>query len=205
MNENDLRVVKTRRGIEGAMILLLGRKSFEKITVQDLLDEALVNRTTFYKHYADKYALAERLCAKWLSVFKADVDARFRFHGAEDVTQAIEHLYRTFAERRVELLRLFTIHTETIHLYDDMSAYLQERFLESYRESFPTEGQLDYLAVLYASLAMTSIKWCLEHGGSDRLLPLFPQFQAFLTQLQMGGCGQAGSHLAEESCPDGVK
>ena len=59
MNKNDLRVIKTRREIENAMIVLLQQKSFEKITVQNILDVALVNRSTFYQHYADKYALLQ--------------------------------------------------------------------------------------------------------------------------------------------------
>ena len=50
----DLRVIKTREAIEGAFIQLLRDKPFERITVQNILDKARVNRKTFYKHYAPR-------------------------------------------------------------------------------------------------------------------------------------------------------
>lgn len=36
---------------------MLGRRSFERITVQDILEETDVSRTTFYKHFACKERL----------------------------------------------------------------------------------------------------------------------------------------------------
>ena len=38
----DLRVIKTREAIEGAFVRLLRDKPFERVTVQDILDEARV-------------------------------------------------------------------------------------------------------------------------------------------------------------------
>ena len=55
MNQQDLRVIKTKKNIEESFLRLLEKKSFSEITVQNILDEALINRSTFYKHYSDKY------------------------------------------------------------------------------------------------------------------------------------------------------
>ncbi|WP_244833921.1 hypothetical protein [Clostridium sp. BJN0001] len=73
MNQNDLRVIKTRKNIEISFIYLLSKKDFCKITVQDILDKALINRSTFYKHYNDKYRLAELLCKEVLDLLKTGV------------------------------------------------------------------------------------------------------------------------------------
>jgi AcrR family transcriptional regulator len=55
----DPRVKRTRRMIESAFAKLLNEKSFDELTVQDITQEAVVNRSTFYAHYSDKYALLD--------------------------------------------------------------------------------------------------------------------------------------------------
>jgi AcrR family transcriptional regulator len=40
---------------------LLGEKSFEELTVQDIAARATVNRATFYAHFSDKYALLDEV------------------------------------------------------------------------------------------------------------------------------------------------
>lgn len=53
----DPRIRRTRQLLQGALGNLLQRKNFDEISVQDITDEASVNRATFYDHYTDKYAL----------------------------------------------------------------------------------------------------------------------------------------------------
>ncbi len=55
--KEDLRVVKTRNLLYSTLIKLLEEKSFEEIKVSDICEQALINRSTFYSHYADKYEL----------------------------------------------------------------------------------------------------------------------------------------------------
>ena len=51
----DLRIIKTYLALHNAFIELLEEKRFEDITVNELCDRAMIRRTTFYKHFADKY------------------------------------------------------------------------------------------------------------------------------------------------------
>ncbi|MDL2327326.1 TetR/AcrR family transcriptional regulator [Ruminococcaceae bacterium OttesenSCG-928-A11] len=53
----DLRIVKTKRALATAMLCLLEKQPFGKITVNDLCQEALVSRSAFYAHFEDKYDL----------------------------------------------------------------------------------------------------------------------------------------------------
>jgi len=55
----DPRVLRTRIAIEAAFRQVLAEKSFQAISVQDITEKAGVNRTTFYLHFTDKYALLD--------------------------------------------------------------------------------------------------------------------------------------------------
>ncbi len=57
MNNLDLRVVKTRKNLYTALLELMKEKTFEEIKVLDICNHALINRSTFYAHYNDKYEL----------------------------------------------------------------------------------------------------------------------------------------------------
>jgi AcrR family transcriptional regulator len=56
----DLRVRRTHKLLWEALMAELSERAFEEITVTDICVRAMVHRTTFYKHYEDKYALLEQ-------------------------------------------------------------------------------------------------------------------------------------------------
>lgn len=170
MNQNDLRVIKTRKNIEKVFLSLLMEKDFHKVTIQDILDRALINRSTFYKHYTDKYQLAEILCNEVLEVLKAGVKDRLDCDKTEDALRVVKPLYQLLADRSEEILALFAIHTDSIHLYEDISDFLQKSFYESQRlRNKKSPEILDYLSNLYAALVLTAMKWCLKNQGYEEL------------------------------------
>lgn len=60
----DRRVQRTRQILQQALIELTLEKDYDKITVQNIIDEANVGRSTFYTHYLDKDDLMESTAAK---------------------------------------------------------------------------------------------------------------------------------------------
>lgn len=55
--KDDLRIRRTYKLLTDALMSLLEEKPFEEIYVSDICDKAMVHRTTFYKHFEDKYHL----------------------------------------------------------------------------------------------------------------------------------------------------
>lgn len=53
----DPRAQRTRDRLGDALIALIQEKSFDGVTVQDVLDRAGVSRSTFYAHFRDKHDL----------------------------------------------------------------------------------------------------------------------------------------------------
>jgi AcrR family transcriptional regulator len=56
-NLEDLRVRRTRKLLQKALLDAASEKGFAHVTVRDIAERAMVNRATFYRHYEDKYDL----------------------------------------------------------------------------------------------------------------------------------------------------
>ncbi|MEM7335715.1 MAG: TetR/AcrR family transcriptional regulator [Chloroflexota bacterium] len=63
----DLRVRRSRKNLIEALHSLMQEQPLQKISVQDITELAMVNRSTFYAHFTDKYDL-----------FKAAIGDRIR-------------------------------------------------------------------------------------------------------------------------------
>src|ERR1700756_565099 len=59
----DPRVLRSRQMLMEALLRLLNRKEFDDISIQEIADEANLNRATFYLHYPDKNALLQAMTA----------------------------------------------------------------------------------------------------------------------------------------------
>src|ERR1700726_3184543 len=57
----DPRILRSRRLLMDSLERLLKKKEFEDISVQQIADEATLNRATFYLHYPDKNALLQAM------------------------------------------------------------------------------------------------------------------------------------------------
>lgn len=57
----DPRILRSRRMLMDSLAKLLAKKEFQDISVQEIADEATLNRATFYLHYPDKTALLQAM------------------------------------------------------------------------------------------------------------------------------------------------
>lgn len=60
----DPRILRSRHMLMEALAKLLTRKSFDDISIQEIADEATLNRATFYLHYPDKNTLLQAMAAE---------------------------------------------------------------------------------------------------------------------------------------------
>jgi AcrR family transcriptional regulator len=64
VESTDPRILRSRRMLMDSLVRLLSKKEFEDISVQEITDEATLNRATFYLHYTDKNALLRAMTAE---------------------------------------------------------------------------------------------------------------------------------------------
>lgn len=107
MNENDLRVKKTREAIESSFLEMMKEKPLEKITVTALAKRARINKGTFYLHYQDIYDLHNKLLNQFF----------------DEVMESVDYL-SLFIEKPEEFLLRFQ---ETIRNYFDTFRLLLQK------------------------------------------------------------------------------
>ncbi|MBQ8236686.1 MAG: TetR family transcriptional regulator [Oscillospiraceae bacterium] len=98
---------RTHRAIQSAFLTLLSRKPFEKITVQDILDNTPVSRATFYKHFKDKYEIAEKIQEEILDARKELRENLSQVHPGD-----LSVLVERYATRYMDMGRLL-LHVRT--------------------------------------------------------------------------------------------
>jgi AcrR family transcriptional regulator len=159
----DLRVRRTYKFLWDALMSLLTEHDFESITVTDICERAMVHRTTFYKHYEDKYGLL--------------------FHGIQDELNALFKAVDEHVEKDKEsghparLLAIFEHVREHESFYRLMligdgfskfSTLLRNAIAERLERNLRHEGQhLSVPLALHAQVAAAAIvrmiAWWLEN------------------------------------------
>ncbi|MBU3130472.1 TetR/AcrR family transcriptional regulator [Clostridium tagluense] len=178
----DLRVIKTRANIKNTFIELLSEKELNEITIQNILDKALINRSTFYKHYSDKYELVEQLVDEIVKSATSFINERFSDKKENELFSTIYKIYEHLYDQKKTILALWKIKTNTLHLYDDIEDLLKKNFMQyliihnTCKDSF----LLDYYSTLYSSLVLTTIKWILTSGKESDIKIILEQVQGTL-------------------------
>ena len=110
---------RTDRDITNALLKVMESKSLEKISVQDILDEAMINRSTFYQHFPDKYAILERLQEKYIAGLTdriEDITGR----GELDLEKINAALCGYLAQNRSQMRQILAVRSENLDLQGRM-------------------------------------------------------------------------------------
>ncbi len=88
-SKDDLRVQRTRKLIQEALIELTIAKGFGAVTVRDITSYAKINRATFYRHYLDKFDLLDQYAQ---DVYELLDDSAEGDRAGEGLTRLFEHI-----------------------------------------------------------------------------------------------------------------
>lgn len=100
----DLRVQKTHLALRSAFMFLLEEKRFEDITVNELCNRAMIRRTTFYKHFADKY--------EYFAFYIRELVSNFQDQLGPDVREGDTRTYLLHMSR--EIVRFMKQHQQLV-------------------------------------------------------------------------------------------
>lgn len=170
MAKLDPRIYKTLRNIDEALLANLKELPFRRITIDLLCQSAMINRSTFYKYYADKYALLDDYLTRTMNEFGETVKTDFITADPGNVDDPYyTMLFRETASflfaRRERFQTLWQAGIDR-NIYLEMTQIVQDRILEKLCGELEkaTAAQSLY-ASFFASNMMTLIRWWFNHEG----------------------------------------
>jgi AcrR family transcriptional regulator len=184
VNQNDLRVIKTKRGLREAFVRLLLQKGYDAISIQDIATEAQAARVTFYRHYKDK----EELLVDCLNVIYEEISKRIKQVSKEDIQKGYSPMlvfYEHILEEEVLYGILFSSRGTQV-VIERLRKLFADRIKIQIEERIPAE-QLrvpsEIIAYHSAGAQIGLAVWWLEN---DKPYP--PEYMAQISLwLSMGG------------------
>jgi AcrR family transcriptional regulator len=183
----DRRSQRTWRILHDALIALMQEKRYDSITVQDIIDQANVGRSTFYAHFQDKEDLAVSMLVHMLDMltqtFEESASADKRFFPTLE-------LFRHVQENHAVFKALMGGHGMDL-FFQKGQIYWSQRIEAHFRARFP-EGQefavpLPVICSYIAGAFVVMLKWWL-----DNKLPYSPErMDEIVHQLMMSGVQSA--------------
>ncbi len=167
MAKSDPRVIKTLRQIDNALLENLAQYPFPQITIDMICTSALINRSTFYKYYKDKYDLLDKYLDRILSEFRQSLKTDFILASPTDIDDLF---YQKIFHDVVEFLHKnrgkYTVLWEANigrQVYNEMLEIIRDNILDKLQPNPPEDTDLfryqSLYAVLFASNLMTLTRW----------------------------------------------
>ncbi len=132
----DRRQLKTRASIFSAFADLLAQNSYSKITVQEIIDEANIGRSTFYSHFETKDDLLRALCEELfdhiLNSYRG-LESKYNFFSdCHNPVSVFEHLLRHLKENDRNMVNLLNSESSDIFLRyfkNSLISLIKEQFM----------------------------------------------------------------------------
>lgn len=196
MAKQDLRIIKTHRQLEQALLNCLQTTPFHKITIELLCQKAMVNRSTFYSYYQDKEDFLKRFIEQQLSLFKEKVDVQFILANPMHIHDTIymdsfQQILQFLYERREIFMTLWEADIPR-KIYDEMLAIIQEKLVATMQ----TKNKYASLyASLFASDMLSIIRWGLQHPHTIAA----DELEAIMASNMRIGMFQSFKHFTKKS------
>lgn len=191
--KRSLQYARTDRDIIQAFISLLHETPFEKITVQNIITEAMVNRSTFYEHFEDKYALLEAIQQQYLDTMFQQLETVCQ-QNLHDLSVIDSIMQNYFLKNRSILRVLLQIRTEHVDIVKKWHEYIGQYFAKSF--SYLSELELSMLSGLIVSFFTYYIEN--ENNADNYSTLLFESlFHIFLQFIRVDPKGKAADEFLD--------
>ncbi|MGT2948195.1 TetR/AcrR family transcriptional regulator [Streptococcus devriesei] len=182
----DVRVFKSKRDIETALIQLTLEKDFHRITIQQICQKALVSRSTFYSHYLDKYDVIEQLAAKTRAQLEEKFSQKYQAQiSADNLQDFLADIYNFYQENRLTLKALLKTPLTGKGNFEESFRQLCQKYTNQLfqQENARTDLPPQLLTELFTVNILTLMKWMLDHQPSAEITAFANQMHRFFLRL----------------------
>lgn len=188
----DRRQQKTRAAIFRAFTTLLNRRNITAITVQDIIDEANIGRSTFYAHFETKDELLRQMCQELFDHIIGTAMDKQDTHGLYTCTNAphsvICHILQHLQENDNNILTLLSCESSPIFLRyfkSGMEELVGTQLLPeaAVGTGVPREFLINHIAGSFVEM----VQWWLEGGRVQTPRELDDYFRAVTEPIIGGG------------------
>lgn len=165
--KDDLRIRRTYRLLSDALMRLMKKKPFEKISVKDICDEAMVHRTTFYTHFEDKYDLLKYCIRELESPFDTTDITENSLEGYRNYCINVARIILGEVEKDSDLFISFMRKNEEETFLGNFQHHLTIKITEKLKKcqdnGLKLSAPIPFLANFYAGACISVAAWWLEN------------------------------------------
>ena len=167
----DRRIIRSKRLLKHSLISLLGEKSFNDITITDIVNRSELNRSTFYSHFSNKeellnFIIDDLLAGMILSMKNDDAPNLLITTQTEFTRQSTLKLFSYISEHASFFKTLMNYH-RVPHFSFCLSDSLYNFYLSKIKEERHSSNQINmnhgFLANYIASIIVGFIYHWLIH------------------------------------------
>jgi len=167
--KEDLRIRRTYKLLSEALLSLLEERPFDKISVIDICNKAMVHRTTFYKHFEDKYQLLVFSIKGFLKDFSEKGITNETFDNPKQYYLAIFKNVLTYMAANPNLFMLLA-KNETDSVMPIVSQLVTEELTSKLKNNEKSGFQflipVQVIAHFYAGAVLSLVRWWLMNAES---------------------------------------
>lgn len=165
----DRRTRKTKAQLRAALVKLLKKKKINEITVKEIVEEADINRSTFYLHYTDIYDLLNKIEIELLNEFINLTRDYADFH--DDTNSNYSYLTKLFEIllNNIDIVSILLGPNGDISFLNQIKHMISDKIIEDFNDSSITNSILDveYTFSFYLNGCIGLIEHWIETGVKD--------------------------------------
>ena len=158
--KQDLRIMKTKASLYRGFMSLLKTKPFEDISISNICSASLINRSTYYDHFNDKYELLQSMLTDMHEDFIKSLEINSK--DSSSIFYEILHSFLDFMEENLEVYSSLA-HIDNYSISKELIASVLIRscdhFIQPiYQDEIPYQDYVLFYASGFSSMIVESLR-----------------------------------------------